>query len=159
MCVTWSLVTLVRLPFTHHVCVPSHHCSPITLLSPHPVSPITLLTLVHPSPFPFTHVHPSHPGRYLIFFDDGYAQYVHHSDIRVVTESSACSWEDVSTDSREFIKEYLQMYPERPMVRLQKWNYVKTEWNGECVEAGVKKCVEAGVNECVETGVNKCVDT
>lgn len=73
-----------------------------------------------------------HFPRYLIFFDDGYAQYVNHPDIRVVTEASACSWEDVSSDSREFIKEYLQMYPERPMVRLQKWNYVKTEWNGEC---------------------------
>ncbi|XP_045118672.1 histone-lysine N-methyltransferase eggless-like isoform X3 [Portunus trituberculatus] len=77
--------------------------------------------------------------RYLIFFDDGYAQYVHHADIRVVSESSACSWEDVSSDSREFIKEYLQMYPERPMVRLQKWNYVKTEWNGRWWRAQVKE--------------------
>ena len=68
--------------------------------------------------------------RYLIFFDDGYAQYVHHNDIRVVVEASACPWDDVSSDSREFIKEYLQMYPERPMVRLQKHNFVKTEWNG-----------------------------
>lgn len=77
--------------------------------------------------------------RYLIFFDDGYAQYVNHQDIRVVTEASACSWEDVSSDSREFIKEYLQMYPERPMVRLQKWNYVKTEWNGRWWRAQVKE--------------------
>ncbi|XP_042206255.1 histone-lysine N-methyltransferase eggless-like isoform X2 [Homarus americanus] len=77
--------------------------------------------------------------RYLIFFDDGYAQYVLHFDIRVVTESSACPWEDVSSDSREFIKEYLQMYPERPMVRLQKWNYVKTEWNGRWWKAQVKE--------------------
>ncbi|XP_069953644.1 histone-lysine N-methyltransferase eggless isoform X3 [Cherax quadricarinatus] len=77
--------------------------------------------------------------RYLIFFDDGYAQYVLHHDIRVVTESSVCPWEDVSSDSREFIKEYLQMYPERPMVRLQKWNYVKTEWNGRWWKAQVKE--------------------
>ncbi|XP_064085196.1 LOW QUALITY PROTEIN: histone-lysine N-methyltransferase eggless-like [Macrobrachium nipponense] len=66
--------------------------------------------------------------RYLVFFDDGYAQYVHHNDIRVVTEASVCPWDDVSSDSREFIKEYLQMYPERPMVRLQKYNFVKTEY-------------------------------
>lgn len=77
--------------------------------------------------------------RYLIFFDDGYAQYVLHHDIRVVTEASVCPWEDVSSDSREFIKEYLQMYPERPMVRLQKWNYVKTEWNGRWWKAQVKE--------------------
>ena len=69
--------------------------------------------------------------RYLIFFDDGYAQYVVHRDIRVVIESSVYPWEDVASDSRDFIKEYLQTYPERPMVRLQKYNYVKTEWNGE----------------------------
>ncbi|KAK7076102.1 hypothetical protein SK128_017129 [Halocaridina rubra] len=75
--------------------------------------------------------------RYLIFFDDGYAQYVIHNDIRVVTEASACPWDDVSSDSREFIKEYLQMYPERPMVRLQKYNFVKTEWNGRWWRAQV----------------------
>lgn len=75
--------------------------------------------------------------RYLVFFDDGYAQYVHHNDIRVVTEASACPWDDVSSDSREFIKEYLQMYPERPMVRLQKYNFVKTEYNGRWWRAQV----------------------
>ncbi|XP_064090855.1 LOW QUALITY PROTEIN: histone-lysine N-methyltransferase SETDB1-like [Macrobrachium nipponense] len=77
--------------------------------------------------------------RYLIFFDDGYAQYVHHDDIRVVTEASTCPWDDVSSDSREFIKEYLQMYPERPMVRLQKGNFVKTEWNGRWWRAQVQE--------------------
>ena len=80
--------------------------------------------------------------RYLIFFDDGYAQYVIHGDIRVVCEASACPWEDVSTDSKDFIKDYLQMYPERPMVRLQKDNYVKTEWNGRWCHAQVRDCLE-----------------
>ncbi|XP_068203468.1 histone-lysine N-methyltransferase eggless-like isoform X1 [Palaemon carinicauda] len=75
--------------------------------------------------------------RYLVFFDDGYAQYVHHNDIRVVTEASASPWDDVSSDSREFIREYLQMYPERPMVRLQKHNFVKTEYNGRWWRAQV----------------------
>lgn len=77
--------------------------------------------------------------RYLIFFDDGYAQYVLHGDIRVMTEASSCPWEDVSSDSKEFIKDYLQMYPERPMVRLQKSNYVKTECNGRWWKALVKE--------------------
>ncbi|KAK7077728.1 ATP-dependent RNA helicase ddx25, partial [Halocaridina rubra] len=74
---------------------------------------------------------------YLIFFDDGYAQYVNHQDIRVVVESSTCPWDDVSSDTRDFIREYLQMYPERPMVRLQKDNYVRTEWNGRWWRAQV----------------------
>lgn len=75
--------------------------------------------------------------KYLIFFDDGYAQYVIHRDIRVVTDASALPWEDVCSDSRDFIKEYVQMYPERPMVRLQRWNNVKTEWNGKWWRAQV----------------------
>ena len=39
-------------------------------------------------------------------------------------------WEDVPDDSREFIQEYLEKYPERPMVRLYRDNWVKTEWKG-----------------------------
>lgn len=75
--------------------------------------------------------------KYLVFFDDGYAQYVVHQDIRVVTEANPLPWEDVCSDSRDFIKEYVQMYPERPMVRLQKWNNVKTEFNGKWWRAQV----------------------
>ncbi|CAL4102200.1 unnamed protein product, partial [Meganyctiphanes norvegica] len=82
---------------------------------------------------------PANKLRYLIFFDDGYAQYVEHKDIRVVTEASSCPWEDVSSDSREFIREYLQAYPERPMVRLQQYNYIKTEWNGHWWKAQVQE--------------------
>lgn len=82
---------------------------------------------------------PANKLRYLIFFDDGYAQYVEHRDIRVVTEASSCPWEDVSSDSREFIREYLQAYPERPMVRLQQYNYIKTEWNGHWWKAQVQE--------------------
>ncbi|KAK4320792.1 hypothetical protein Pmani_008367 [Petrolisthes manimaculis] len=77
--------------------------------------------------------------RYLVFFDDGYAQYVLHHDIRVVTEASTYPWDDVSSDARDFIREYLKMYPERQMVRLQKWNYVRTEWNGQWWKAQVKE--------------------
>lgn len=68
--------------------------------------------------------------RYLIFFDDGYAQYVPHENVRLVCESSKHVWEDIHPESREFIKTYLQQYPERPMVRLQEGQIVKTEWNG-----------------------------
>ncbi|XP_021368077.1 histone-lysine N-methyltransferase SETDB1-B-like isoform X3 [Mizuhopecten yessoensis] len=69
--------------------------------------------------------------RYLIFFDDGYAQYSLAADINKVLWQSANVWEDIHPDSQEFIKEYLKQYPERPMVRLQKGQMVKTEWNGK----------------------------
>lgn len=69
--------------------------------------------------------------RYLIFFDDGYAQYVVHKDIYLVAESSSKVWEDVPNESRDFVKKYIETYPERPMVKLQTGQVVKTEWNGK----------------------------
>lgn len=69
--------------------------------------------------------------RYLIFFDDGYAQYVNHSETRVVCDASQEVWEDVHPDSKDFIKNYIKQYPERPMVKLHKGHIVKTEWNGK----------------------------
>ncbi|XP_032664339.1 histone-lysine N-methyltransferase SETDB1 [Odontomachus brunneus] len=69
--------------------------------------------------------------RYLVFFDDGYAQYVMHENICLVWEHSSHVWEDVPADSRDFVKKYLETYPERPMVKLQKGQIVKTEWKGK----------------------------
>ncbi|KAI5636816.1 SET domain-containing protein [Phthorimaea operculella] len=69
--------------------------------------------------------------RYLVFFDDGYAQYVNHIDTRLVCEFSNLVWEEVHPFSREFVKEYLIAYPERPMVRLHTGQSLKTEWNGK----------------------------
>ncbi|RZF44065.1 hypothetical protein LSTR_LSTR011110 [Laodelphax striatellus] len=69
--------------------------------------------------------------RYLVFFDDGYLQYVLHENIRLVCESSKNVWEDVHPESKTFIKDYLTRYPERPMVKLNIDEIVKTEWNGK----------------------------
>ncbi|XP_015115678.1 histone-lysine N-methyltransferase eggless [Diachasma alloeum] len=69
--------------------------------------------------------------RYLVFFDDGYAQYVAHKHIFVVSESSQRVWEDIPIESRDFVKKYIEGYPERPMVKLQPGQVVKTEWNGK----------------------------
>ncbi|XP_070168553.1 histone-lysine N-methyltransferase eggless isoform X1 [Polyergus mexicanus] len=69
--------------------------------------------------------------RYLVFFDDGYAQYVTHKDIFLVWEISLRIWEDVPNESRDFVKKYLESYPERPMVKLQTGQMVKTEWKGK----------------------------
>ena len=69
--------------------------------------------------------------RYLVFFDDGYASYIHHKDIRVVCKQSENGvWEDVHANSREFIMKYLMQYPERPMVKLTVGQVVRTEWEG-----------------------------
>ncbi|XP_003700184.1 SET domain bifurcated histone lysine methyltransferase eggless [Megachile rotundata] len=69
--------------------------------------------------------------RYLVFFDDGYAQYVEHRHIYLVADFSPKVWEDIPNESRDFVKKYIQTYPERPMVKLQKGQVVKTEWNGK----------------------------
>ena len=70
-------------------------------------------------------------NRYLVFFDDGYASYVHHEDIRVVsTQMESAVWEDIHPNSRMFVKQYLQQYPERPMVKLNVGQHVSVEWEG-----------------------------
>lgn len=69
--------------------------------------------------------------RYLVFFDDGYASYIPHDDVRVVCEASLDVWMDIHPNSKDFIKSYLNQYPERPMVKLTVGQQVKTEWDGK----------------------------
>ncbi|XP_068621901.1 histone-lysine N-methyltransferase eggless-like [Battus philenor] len=69
--------------------------------------------------------------RYLVFFDDGHAKYARHSNTRLVCECSPLVWEEVHPNSRDFVRQYLLSYPERPMVRLHPKQTVKTEWNGK----------------------------
>lgn len=76
--------------------------------------------------------------RYLIFFDDGYAQYVTPDNIRLVCSPSANVWEDVYPDSSEFIKSYLDQYKtQRPMVQVKRGQRMITEWNSEWTQARV----------------------
>ena len=70
-------------------------------------------------------------NRYLVFFDDGYASYIAHEDVRVVCKASGDVWDDIHPNSKEFIKQYLEQYPERPMVKLTVGQVVKTEWDGK----------------------------
>jgi len=56
---------------------------------------------------------------------------VYHKDVFLIWESSPRVWEDVPAESREFVKKYLESYPERPMVKLQCGQMVKTEWKGK----------------------------
>ncbi|CAG4949491.1 unnamed protein product [Parnassius apollo] len=69
--------------------------------------------------------------RYLVFFDDGHAKYAQHVDTRLVCECSPLVWEEVHPYSRDFVRQYLLSYPERPMVRLHPRQNLKTEWNGK----------------------------
>ncbi|KAL4224511.1 hypothetical protein ACF0H5_015212 [Mactra antiquata] len=77
--------------------------------------------------------------RYLVFFDDGYAQYCTNKEIHKVFLQSKNVWEDIHPDSKDFIRDYLAQYPERPMVRLYKGQTVKTEWNGKWWTAKVQE--------------------
>lgn len=74
--------------------------------------------------------------RYLVFFDDGYAQYVIQENIRVVCGFSKNVWEDVYQGSSEFIKSYLKQFSgRRPMVQIRKGQHMTTEWNGKWLTA------------------------
>ncbi|XP_017781976.1 PREDICTED: histone-lysine N-methyltransferase eggless isoform X1 [Nicrophorus vespilloides] len=66
--------------------------------------------------------------RYLIFFDDGYAHYVHYNNVFLVYHQNDSVWEDVNTDSMAFIRKYVTEYPNRSMVKLQKNQVFRTEF-------------------------------
>ncbi|XP_050520332.1 histone-lysine N-methyltransferase eggless-like [Daktulosphaira vitifoliae] len=72
---------------------------------------------------------PSHLNgyRYMIFFDDGYAQYAYHKNIRLVCRQSEDVSNDVHENIKEFIKIYLDKYPNRAMVKFNKKQRVRTE--------------------------------
>ncbi|XP_063803114.1 histone-lysine N-methyltransferase SETDB1 isoform X2 [Pseudophryne corroboree] len=69
--------------------------------------------------------------RFLIFFDDGYASYVTQSELYPICRPLSKSWEDIEDVScRDFIEEYITVYPNRPMVLLKSGQLIKTEWEG-----------------------------
>ncbi|ODM90642.1 Histone-lysine N-methyltransferase eggless [Orchesella cincta] len=71
-------------------------------------------------------------NRYLIFFDDGSAQYVSQEAVFLVFESSKDVWNDVYPTSYNFIQNYIIEYPECLLVRLKEGSLVSVEWNGLC---------------------------
>lgn len=73
---------------------------------------------------------PQNAYRYLVFFDDGYAQYVDFKHVFLTIESSEHVWEDINEQNRDFIKKYVQVYPNRSMVKLQTGQTVQVEYNG-----------------------------
>ncbi|KAH8400919.1 hypothetical protein KR009_001798 [Drosophila setifemur] len=76
--------------------------------------------------------------RYLIFYDDGYTQYVQHRDVRLVCQASDKVWEDVHPASRDFIQKYVEKYSvDRPMVQCTRGQSMNTESNGTWLYARV----------------------
>jgi len=69
--------------------------------------------------------------RYLIFFDDGYAQYVSPEFVFLICESSPKVWNDVDPNSYDFVKEYISKYPDWPLVKLSEGSLISVEWNGK----------------------------
>ncbi|KAG8187363.1 hypothetical protein JTE90_016912 [Oedothorax gibbosus] len=67
--------------------------------------------------------------RYLIFFDDGYAKYITHEDIRVMCQQSNDVTQDMNVEVRQFVHEYLSKYPERPMLKLQVNQRIRAEYS------------------------------
>lgn len=76
--------------------------------------------------------------RYLILFDDGYAQYVLHKDVYLIVHASENVWEDINEQNRDFIQKYMRSYPERSMVKLMKGQTVQVEYKGKWVLSTVK---------------------
>lgn len=75
--------------------------------------------------------------RYLVFFDDGYAQYVQPNEVLPVVESSPDVWLDVHKNSQDFIREYVTKFPERHMVRAEIGATFSVELNGSWIPAKI----------------------
>ncbi|XP_028404794.1 uncharacterized protein LOC114527359 [Dendronephthya gigantea] len=76
-------------------------------------------------------------NRLLVFFDDGFAQYLSIKKIHKVHHKGQNVWEDVIEDSRDFIQEYLEEYPSRPMLHVRVGQWIRTEWKGQWLKARV----------------------
>ncbi|XP_059613968.1 histone-lysine N-methyltransferase eggless isoform X2 [Phlebotomus argentipes] len=83
--------------------------------------------------------------RYLIFFDDGYVQYVYSKDVRRICRVSENVWDDVNPNSRDFIKNYLQENQyQRAVAQVKIGQKIEVERNGKWVSMRVAK-VDASI--------------
>ncbi|VVC45391.1 Post-SET domain,Methyl-CpG DNA binding,Pre-SET domain,SET domain,DNA-binding domain [Cinara cedri] len=75
--------------------------------------------------------------RYMVFFDNGNVRYRHHNDIRLIVHKSKNVSNDVQDNCQEFLRSYLEKYPERQMVRLNKNHFVRAEFDQRWMVAKV----------------------
>ena len=78
-------------------------------------------------------------NRYLVFFDDGFALYLDHKDIRLVYSADQDVWKDVAVNKghRDFLKDYIQLLPNKPMLTLNEGDKIRTMLNERFYEAEV----------------------
>ncbi|CAL8105482.1 unnamed protein product [Orchesella dallaii] len=74
---------------------------------------------------------PSTKERYLIFFDDGSAQYVNPNDVFLIYHKSGLPSRQAYPGHFKFIQTYLKRYFQWPLVRLPLGGLVSAEWNGK----------------------------
>uniref|UniRef100_A0A1I8HR48 Histone-lysine N-methyltransferase n=1 Tax=Macrostomum lignano TaxID=282301 RepID=A0A1I8HR48_9PLAT len=77
--------------------------------------------------------------RYLLFFDDGYAQYAPPSDVRRVLQQTPQNWREVAENSQDFVRAYLDRFPNRTMLRLRPGLTIRVELRGEWLTAVVER--------------------
>lgn len=75
--------------------------------------------------------------RYMIFFDDGYTQYINHNDIRLLCSQSKEISDDVHENVREFVENYFKLYPKRIMVKFNTKQMVYAKLNNKWCKAKV----------------------
>uniref|UniRef100_A0A3P8XKQ6 Pre-SET domain-containing protein n=1 Tax=Esox lucius TaxID=8010 RepID=A0A3P8XKQ6_ESOLU len=69
--------------------------------------------------------------RFLVFFDDGTPSYVGLPDLHVVCRPLPEVWEDIEDEAnREFIKEYIKVYPNPPMAQYRPGQPINVEFEG-----------------------------
>ncbi|KAF6202215.1 hypothetical protein GE061_004613 [Apolygus lucorum] len=68
--------------------------------------------------------------RYLVFFDNGKAQYCIHEDLKVVYKATKKIHEYFIGFHSNFVQQYLNNFPERPMVKTNTEHFVRVELNG-----------------------------
>ena len=77
--------------------------------------------------------------RYLVFFDDQYPLYVKHRDIRLVYSADSDVWNDVPTenDHQEYLRKFLLLYPDKPMLQLKAEDKVRVRLDNKYVTAEI----------------------
>jgi histone-lysine N-methyltransferase SETDB1 len=69
--------------------------------------------------------------RYLVFFDDGIAQYIQRNEAFPTFQPFKIPADAISRDHLEFLNRFFEQYPEKAMTRLHKDNVVKTHFKNK----------------------------
>ena len=92
---------------------------------------------------------PRNLNRYLIFFDDGYAQYVKKNEAFPVVDRFRIPRE-LNDSHLQFLSKYFENYPEKAVVRLSKDNILRVFYNGKWLIAKVVEVDCALVKLCFD---------